>query len=144
MNRALVPNILSNQRSSFFYCRVFINGMMNCILKHLITFNHFWIIYFSCDEDQLIRDINCSTFIDTALSSNNMCFKIYSLTALKFPFQTTLGSLMKGGTGISGRGEGAWLFLQKLISRCWNKRWKVQELKEYRFSTLEIKVSCRL
>ena len=33
----------------------------------------------------------------------------------------------------------AWLFLQKLINRGWNKPWEVQELKEYRFSTLKKK-----
>ena len=47
---------------------------------------------------------------------------------------------MKGGLkSARGGGEGAWLLLQKLITRGWNKRRKVQELKEYRFSTVEKK-----
>ena len=50
---------------------------------------------------------------------------------------------MKGGVE-QAVGGWAWLFLQKLISRDWNNRWKVQELKEYRFYTLEKIVSRRL
>ena len=50
---------------------------------------------------------------------------------------------MKGGVE-QAVGGWTWLFLQKLISRDWNKRWKVQELKEYRFYTLEKIVSRRL
>ena len=53
-------------------------------------------------------------------------------------FQTTLWSLMKRDRN-KWEGGMAWLFLQKLINRGWNKPWEVQELKEYRFSTLKKK-----
>ena len=80
-------------------------------------------------------------------NSIEVSFLVYRLGRIlqksKKHFQTTLRSLMKGGVE-QAVGGWAWLFLQKLISRDWNKRWKVQELKEYRFYTLEKIVSRRL